>query len=360
MVALAIGMLAAIVILQVFALSEARSRASTSGGDAQSNGMLTFHQLQSNIARSGYGFNSVRLLSCATSWPSGKTIQLAPVTINPLDAGGAAIIPAGDPNTNTLLVMYGNGDGEPEGNKVDTTNSPSYLLEPLSSASAYTVGDRVVATPNAFDPTAACPVTLTLDRVTNVASTGGQKTSPVTVAAGDNTGTALFNLGQLPSALAYAIRNGNLTVCDFMLNDCSVAANTGSASIWEPIANNIVSLRAQYGRDTTGPPMDGFVDIYDQTTPATACDWARISAVRLALVARSGQFEKTDTTTTPSTPIDVTSTAPVWAGSANVAIDLTKNPDGSANADWKNYRYKLFEAVVPIRNVAWMGVPTGC
>jgi type IV pilus assembly protein PilW len=38
MVGLAIGMLAVIVILQVFALSEGRKRTTTSGGDAQSNG----------------------------------------------------------------------------------------------------------------------------------------------------------------------------------------------------------------------------------------------------------------------------------------------------------------------------------
>ena len=358
MVALAIGMLAAVVMLQVFALSEERSRTATSGGDAQSNGALTYYQLQSNILRAGYGLNSTSLFNCSATWQvaSGnylaKTLRLAPVTINPVDGAGAAIIPAGDPNTDTLLVMYGNGDSEPEGNKSDTTSAPTYTVQMPSS---FTVGDRVIAVP------AACSANLIMDRITGVAAT------TVTVATGDS-GVSLFNLGRgpngLPTAtgpngptiLAYAIRGANLTVCDYVVNDCSIAANTGNATVWEPIANNIVSLRALYGWDNGGataapyPAMDGVVDSYSSTTPGTACEWARVSAIRIALVARSAQFEKTA----------VTTAAPVWDGSAAAAIDLTKKPDGSANPDWQNYRYKLFQTVMPLRNIAWMGVPTGC
>jgi type IV pilus assembly protein PilW len=358
MVALAIGMLAGIVMLQVFALSEERNRTSTSGGDAQSNGALTYYQLQSNILRAGYGLNSTSLFNCSATWQvaSGnylaKALRLAPVTINPVDAAGAAIIPAGDPNTDTLLVMYGNGDSEPEGNKSDTTAAPSYTVQMPTS---FTVGDRVIAAP------AACAANLIMDRITGVAAT------TVTVATGDS-GTSLFNLGRGPNGLpttagpngptvlAYAIRGGNLTACDYVVNDCSIAANTGNAAIWEPVASNIVSLRALYGWDNGGaaaapyPAMDGIVDSYNRTTPGNACEWARVSAIRLALVARSAQFEKAG----------VTAAAPAWDGSAAAAIDLTKNPDGTANPDWQHYRYKLFQTVMPLRNIAWMGVPTGC
>ena len=367
MVALAIGMLGVLVMLQMFALSEERNRTASSGGDAQSNGILTFDRLQSDIVRAGYGMNSVGLFNCKATWQVasgsylGNAIRLAPVTINPVGATGAAIIPVGDPNTDTLLVMYGNADGEPEGNKAETAASPTYTVQMPSS---FTVGDRVIAVP------AACAADLIVDRISAVGTTS------VTVAAGA-TGTSLFNLGRgpngLPSAsgpngptvLAYAIRSGNLTVCDYVKNDCSIAANTGNASVWEQLASNVASLRAQYGRDTTAT-MDGVVDVYDQSTPATACGWARVSAIRLALVTRSAQFEKTGGTSTA--PIYVTTAAPTWAGStidnptgsSVAAIDLTKKPDGTSNPDWKNYRYKLFQTVMPIRNVAWMGVPTGC
>ena len=59
---------------------------------------------------------------------------------------------------------------------------------------------------------------------------------------------------------------------------------------------------------------------------------------RLALVARSSLFEKDV----------VTTAAPVWDGSDGAPIDL------SANDDWGYYRYKVFQTVVPLRNLPWM------
>ena len=63
-----------------------------------------------------------------------------------------------------------------------------------------------------------------------------------------------------------------------------------------------------------------------------------------APLARSAQLEKDI----------VTAAAPAWAGSGGNAIDV------SADASWRNYRYKVFETVVPLRNVAWLGVQAGC
>ena len=93
------------------------------------------------------------------------------------------------------------------------------------------------------------------------------------------------------------MRNGNLVVCDYMAADCgdATAASLANPATWRLVAENIASLRAQYGRDTTGA-MDGTVDTYDQTSPTTACLWARTPAIRLALVARSAQFEKENVT----------------------------------------------------------------
>jgi type IV pilus assembly protein PilW len=154
------------------------------------------------------------------------------------------------------------------------------------------------------------------------------------------------------------VRNGNLTVCDYMTADCGAAIPlvgtnpNPDQAIWRPVANNVVSLRAEYGRDTSAP-MNGTADVFDQTAPTTNCAWARTSAVRLALVARSAQFEKEN----------VTLAAPQWQGTGSatpVLLNVSQNPDGSANALWQRYRYRVFETLVPLRNVAWMGVPQGC
>lgn len=351
MVGLAIGMLAVIVILQVFALSEGRKRTTTSGGDAQSNGALMMYQLQHEIGQAGYGITAINLMNCNLRWPvaSGANIAtdvpLAPVTINP----ATTIIPAGDLNTDRLLIVYGNGNGQPQGNVITAQAAPVYTVQMPSSFTPGDngIGDKVIASP------AACG-TLIIDRVTAVSAT------TVTVATGA-AGAALYNLGPTPTVLAYAVRGGNLTVCDYMLNDCGLDANKDNASIWVPIASNIVSMKAQYARDTSGT-MDAIPDVFDQTQPAAACGWARIPAIRVAIVARSNQYEKelvTTTTVNAGSPVN----APSWAGNDTnpiVANTGYLGPDAAADEPWKHYRYKVFQTVIPIRNVAWMGVPIGC
>jgi type IV pilus assembly protein PilW len=149
------------------------------------------------------------------------------------------------------------------------------------------------------------------------------------------------------------VRGSNLTVCDYLRDDCSNASLTDSDAVWTPVATGIVMLRAQVGRDATPGNMDAIVDVFDQEAPLTTasagamtlrCAVSRILAVRLALVARSSSVQKTDVTTSPL----------AWSGSAGAAIDL------SSNADWQRYRYKLFETLVPLRNLVALGAQSKC
>ncbi len=348
MVGMVIGMIGIIVMMQLFSLTEGQKRATTGSGDAQSAGAIALYGLQRDIRQSGYGITDIRLLGCDILLRAGVTLTaIAPVTIN------HAAIPVGDPNTDTLLIAYGNSNSSPQGEVItDQTAAvtPPYTVAALAS---YTVNDRVIAAP----ATRLTPCSLMLDTVAGV----GANVAVATGSAGMGQGT-LFSLGQGPKVLAYAIHRGNLTVCDYMTSNCGAvctiadspnnavvgnAAYAGSCNAsWIPIASNVVSMRAEYGRDTS-VPMDAVVDVYDQTTPATACGWSQAAAIRLVLVVRNGQFEKTV----------VTGGAPVWAGTASavsVPINLTTEPL------WQNYRYKVYQTTVPLRNVSWLGVQSGC
>ena len=347
MVGMVIGLLAIIVMMQVFAVSEERKRTANAGSDAQNSAVIALDGIQRDIGQSAYGFALTRLLGCNLQLPFGAPVPLAPVIINP----PVAVIPAGDANTDTLLISYGLGNDQPEGYNVFSLAGSTYTI---IGTSMLRNDDRVIATPAGSAPTALCTLpTLSLQRV-NGAPAGSAVTTHAAAVVGT---TALFNLGATPRFLAYAVRNGNLVVCDYMAANCgdATAASLANPAIWRLVAENIASLRAQYGRDTTGT-MDGTVDVYDQTTPTTACQWARTPAIRLALVARSAQFEKLD----PVTNQPVTPAAPLWSGSGTNPIGVPTNPDGTADLLWQRYRYRVFETVVPIRNVAWMGAITGC
>jgi type IV pilus assembly protein PilW len=314
----------------VFSMSEQNKRITTSGGDAMNEGVVALYALQRDIRMGGYGIADTKVLGCNLLLRTGVTLPaMAPVTIN------HASITGQDANTDTLLVVYGNSNGSPQGDSITAAGNV------VQTPAAFAANDWVIEAP----PTHGATCNLALDQVASVAGSVTLKS-----AAAMSSGNTLFNLGQTLKVMAYAIRSGNLTMCDYSANDCGNAANNNTAAIWVPIANNIVSLRAQYGRDTTTPSMDGIVDVYDQTTPTTACGSARASAVRLVLVARSAQ---------PAA--SATLLAPVWDGTF---LPNGTTPDApivlSGNATWQNYRYKVFQTVVPVRNVAWMGVVSGC
>ncbi|MDZ4076640.1 MAG: PilW family protein [Hylemonella sp.] len=343
MVAMLIGMFGVLIMMQVLSVSEEQKRTTTSGNDAMNEGVLALYGIQSDVRMSGYGITDAKILGCALTLRAGVTLaSLSPVTINSANITGA------DANTDTLLAFYSNSYGTPQGDKVIGAGNT------VQTPSAFVVNDWVVVGPSAR-PT---PCTLTLDRVTNVVG------ATVTLASGIalGTGDTIFNLGQSYRAIGYAVRNGNLTTCDYT----NAAVNCAVAGSWASIASNIVSLRAQYGRDTAVAAMDGFVDSYDQATPNpavtpnTLCGWSRISAVRMALVARSAQIGAIDKTTGLTEVL--TAAAPLWEGTAagNPAGSTAAPINLSGDATWQNYRYKVFQTVVPIRNMSWMGVVTGC
>ena len=345
MVGMVIGMLGIIVMMQVFLVSDASRRTTGGAGDAQTNGTSALYALQRDIRQAGYGITSLDLVGCDILLRTGVTLTaMAPLTIN------HASIPAGDANTDTLLVVYANSAGTPEGDVI--VLQPATTTYAVTAPTSFAVGDFIIAEP------ANRPVncSLTMEPVLTRTASPPNLTVAVGVAAIAN-GT-LFNMGPAPRILAYAIRGGNLTVCDYQAADCADADLATDASVWTPLVNDILSMRVEYGRDTTAA-MDGIVDVWDQITPGSAadtsglslpCSISRVQAARLVLVARSGSFEKEA----------VTTAAPTWNGSAGAPINLSANPDGTAYADWQQFRYKLFQTVAPLRNVVSLGVQTGC
>ena len=390
MVAMVIGMLGVIVMMQVFSMFEGQKRTTTSGDDAITTGAIALHSLQRDIQQAGWGISAINLLGCTITGltAGGGAIPLNPVTINPVGAGGASLVPAGDANTDTLLVVSGNGNGTVEGAQFLNAAAASATAYTVQAPIAFSFPGRIVGAPQ--NRTAG-----TCALIAN--SVGAQPTaSSVTlsvsgVSSSFSIGDRLFMLGDRPVVRAYAVRNGNLTVCDWdppgvaSPRNCSAAcsATDGTCSpAWVPVANDIVSLRAQYGRDTAADNMDGIVDVWDQNIPATtapistnaarnmeACAIARIGAVRVALVARSTQPEKTldwpaltQHVTTP--PTVETWTDLLWVGTTKAAHDISSAaaeavaisfPSTTGWPTWQDFRYKVFQTVIPLRNITTQG-----
>lgn len=342
LVGMAVGLLGILVIFQMYSMFEQQKRASTSGDEAQSSGAIALYRLQRDLQYAGYGISTVDgtssngVLGCDLELRAGVTItSLAPVTINPgLLAGTGA-----DANTDTMLVVYGNPNGSTTGDFLRSGSGTLYTTRDTPSA----VANDYVFTRSGSPGTSNCTGAnkLALRSVQSVDTNA--RTVTLTSSMTEQSGT-LYTLGKSPQLLAFAIRRGSLTVCDYIVNDCGDAGNANNSSIWVPLASDIASMRVQYGRDTTMPSMDGFVDTWDQTLPTSPCGWAvRAPAIKIVLVARGAVRGAVATTS-----------APAWSGSAATPIVLI------ADTNWQRYHYKVFETTVPLRNIVWLGAQSGC
>jgi type IV pilus assembly protein PilW len=354
--AVLIGLIGMIVIMQVYATSEERKRTTTGASDAQITGNIALFTLESTIRSAGFGMVSAdnNMLGCTTRAynsnrsVAGFTFLMAPVVIT-VGAGGAP---------DALTVIYGSSPNVVEGNAFVGTAATGTDF-PLKNAAGITVGDLVVASEAGLDCSLAevtgfLPAAInTVQHVTAAAySYVDSASNPVNLTATYNKGggagvdystaALLFTLGRSPTVVTYQIGNDKLqtkTLIPYV--KAQDADNDGTSDA--DIGDGIVQLKALYGKDTNG---DGVVDTWNTTLPANAAEWMQVRAVRIALLARSAKFEKTAVTAdciAPNNPPN----SPFWSGGC---FTMTNPVDGT---DWHYYRYRVYETVVPLRNMIW-------
>jgi type IV pilus assembly protein PilW len=398
MVAIVIGMLATFIVMQIYAVSEGEKRTITGGADAQSDAAAILYLMERDLRQAGYGLSAnPEDFSPAFTAPPGGVLTFgvlaqcgtvnaynttrgafayttfAPVVINP----PTTVIPAGDAGTDVVLVNYGAssgaiGKGLPLTGLQDTggdllsfvvggTGSPDpragfvqgdmYLAVPAAGSGLPCTIGEVTGLPGGANCSVGNLVQNVIERNSAASYSSyynGCAAAPAVAATwnqvgGDDvdyTGGRLYNLGPVGAFVSrvYAVRNGNLTVCDFRVGDCTAAvADPPDPAIWTPIASGVVGLHAQYGRDTD---FNGSVNFWDTSTQVGALQ-AQVVAVRLGLAVRSGQYEKEL----------ITTAAPVWHLDAATTGDVDFVV--SSFTDWEHYRYKTAQSIVPLRNMIW-------
>jgi type IV pilus assembly protein PilW len=348
MVGLVIGMICTVIVAQVLRVAEGQKRSATEGSDAQVNGALSLYTVQRDVSMAGYGFAAApdqSAVGCDTRGASATTWTLAPVLI----IDGAA---AGAPDKIRVTTAV-NANGPALWTAL-TANAASTATDfEVNSLVGIRAGDLMVAVPKAGGAGTWCSVftvdtTSTVGTVHHVAAstavgTGKWSPSGILPAGGYASGSYLVDVGQLEQ------HEYSVDTARYVLQQATgTTASDGKLGAASDLYPNIVNLQAMYGKDTDA---DGVVDTYDNTTPATAAGWAQVLTVRLAIVARSGQRDKEEVTTAD----------PQWDVGGNVTV-AGANPCGATQcvslsvqsyADWKHYRYKVYDMVVPLRNVLW-------
>lgn len=365
LIGVAIGLIAVLVIFQTFSVFGTRARTTTSGSDAQVSGTLGLFTLERDLRLAGLGFGRAQatVVGCTVNADDAGRVfsfSLVPVQIVQNATAGGPV---------TLNVLYGNSSFY---SAEQTFTASTATSKTAVNRTGFQLGDlMVVATPSAgaAGPCALVEVTgntnadgLTVDHAsTSYVSFYGDGTTSVSSRfnpsagpTGTFTAGTLYNLGPDPRRNSWTITSNRILSVSDLIHAPATALD---------VAEGIVNLQAEYGLDTDG---DSIVDSWTTTDP-TAGNWLQVRAIRVAILARSEQLEPL--ITTGSVPTNVTTVAPRWSCGSNAAgcafamTDLNSTSDsftGAADAsanNWRNYRYRVYEKVIPLRNMIWGTAP---
>jgi type IV pilus assembly protein PilW len=381
------------------------------------------------------------VLGCVLAgMPTGyPALRVAPVQVADGSEGAGGAAGASD----TVYVMSGTADVGSAPTSISGTFSTGAVtiglsnLNGIRAPSGTRPGDLLLFTNQGFSdtdfnkrisfvrsPAPGANHRCSIRRVASVTGTSGSGSATLSVALPGpgityNEGR-VHNLGPVAYFLRYTVSNqGQLVETDFL----PALAGEG-APVERIIADGIVNLQLQYGLDLNQDDViDGWVNPKtDQAIPANAPattgvasrDWSltnltaasltaatfagvdnpgtieqdtvaltKIKAVRLAMVARSTQYESpptknsaTECNATPDesgkfpaslTPLQPRARVASASGPAVMAAmpsggytvteftDAIKAraPANTIGNDWKCFRYRTYETVVPIRNMLW-------
>lgn len=357
MVGIVIGLIGVLVMMQVAAVFEGQKRTTTTGSDAQTNGAVALYMVERDMRRAGYGLSVAGALGCQVRRKfddagASDVLVLTPVTIT----DGAS----GLPDTVRFLASSKGGWSVPSSITKDHPSSATNIF--LNTVLGVEETDMMVL----YEPGKTC----TLIQATGIPNgnvqvhhqNSGSKWNPpsggdIYPAGGFDIGAQAINMGTIIDRTYSLDAASNLVLADY-----SSSTNTTAN---QPLAADIVQLQAQYGFDTrSGTQTDTRINTWSATminadgagTTGDNGDLQRIYAIRMAVVARSAIKEKPQA---GGTTCNITTAAPRWKNAdpadstQDLELDVSKHPDGSANADWQCYRYRVFESVIPLRNLLW-------
>lgn len=334
MVGLVIGLLATLVIMQIFVTFEGQKRSTSGAADAQTNGSIALATLQRYVQQAGYGLPLPNV-----------DLENNAFRCNPFPDFDPDNDATTSNSTNIFPLVIVNGVG---------SNGSDFVQVRFSTTA---MGSTPVAITNATNATGAgllvnSNIGCNIDGDTNnddVALIRSGRTCEM-VNINSVSGTSLnqrISLSRMPNNPVVLVGDafiscmGNWRNYTFQVVDNELQLNGNS------IISEVVSMQAQYGVSTS-PGSNNVTDWVDANgiwASPTVGTRNRIKAIRIAVVLRNGLKEKA------INGANVTTAAPIaWVplnGSAAPVIDLT------AITDWDQYRYRTFETIIPLRNMLW-------
>jgi type IV pilus assembly protein PilW len=371
LVAVAVGMLALAFATRLVAGAETSKQGSLGGSDAMQNGMMAMFSMSNDAAQAGWGLNDPLVTGCDTVFRDSQGYALpavarGAVSVTPL---AAAVIEDGG-SAPDRISFFGGTSMSGTGSMRVTANTSGPNLSVDRVPFGFARGDAIVIAPETAGATRCALAVLTDDPAALapppaaqvlVAAAGGRYNDNNFGVDFRGNQSRLFNLG--PAArLAFhtwSVQGGFLRL---RATDLAGSETRGSQ-----VADNIVSIKAQYGLDmrvgaaflpergmVVSRWSSGMPDADSDGVAGGAGDYQRIAALRVAVVARSRAPERPR----PGQSCAATTAQPVvFAGESLEGVDpVPVTLDVAVAGDtvnWQCYRYRVFETIIPLRNSGW-------
>jgi type IV pilus assembly protein PilW len=356
MVGMVIGLIGIVIITHLYLVNEEYKRSTTGSGTAQVNGAIALFSLERDVRMSGYGIAHSNALGCSCAGAGCSPVQYFYNNVYSYPPAGAAagalqalnfvpvMITQGFAGTTDALTVLYSGSQQrmlPGTLQENMPNAGSNFK--VDGTTGYAVGDMVVVAQGANCVMAQ--VTAIQTGASQIEHTANTRNPAAGGTLNSFTqGASVFNLGK-PVWRQYSVASNQLQVQDLFGLPAGVAA--------QPIVEDIVDLQAEYGKDdgvAGGTADDGLVDSWDTVVPTTVAGWRRVLAIRIGVLARSGNFERP---ATPGGACTATTATPTWSGSATAGgVSVFTLPDGLPSC----YKYRVFETVIPLRNMIWLPI----
>lgn len=359
MVALVIGLIAMVVIMQVFSLSESRKRSTTGGGDAQANGAVAFLMIERDMKMSGWGLDTTAYKTCTTikSYCNGNASCGGTAgTIAGLNLGGVQLVDGTNGAPDTIVTQYYANPTSatyrvPAISLLKGTMGTAADELTVSSTTTCAVGDLMLLQEPSGGALGQC--SLVQATAINAATLKMQHDStgafnpPATVQVADNwtkhTAGATVACIKKPSNGPFFQRRYTVDQVNRVLQRSDNATNPVQTN--EVVTPEIVDMQAQYGLAPAGSQdVTSWVDASGAWASPSATNIQRIKAIRVAIVARSAQYEK---------PARGEACVSTTAAAALKWSTWATFRTSAYPADWNCYQYKSFETIIPLRNVIW-------